>query len=140
MLISTTSAVIEYNKSIFSGHGIPEIVTSDNGPKFSSKQFAEFAQHYNFQHITSKITGKLRVKQTIKSRFKKAEDPSMAMLTGQHHFNAKKSPAELLIRRRLKSPVPMITSILINPKQGDFRVNEKLKAKKKRKNFTSLVL
>ena len=53
-LPSTTSpTVIAVLKSIFARHGIPEIVRSDNGPQFVSREFSMFASSYGFQHITS---------------------------------------------------------------------------------------
>ena len=50
--LSTTilTSIITHLKSIFSRHGIPEIVRSDNEPQYSSEQFAN---HYGFSHITS---------------------------------------------------------------------------------------
>ena len=53
-LTSTTSmSVISALKSVFSRHGIPEIVRSDNGPQYSSAEFMSFASSYGFQHLTS---------------------------------------------------------------------------------------
>ena len=40
-------------KELFSKHGIPETIRSDNGPQFASHQFAEFAKEWNFDHTTS---------------------------------------------------------------------------------------
>ena len=37
----------------FARHGIPEKVVSDNGPQFSSDEFASFAKTRDFKHITS---------------------------------------------------------------------------------------
>ena len=52
-LSSTTSgAVTAAMKSIFSRYGIPEVIRSDNGPQYSSHQFAQFAKFYGFQHVT----------------------------------------------------------------------------------------
>ena len=51
---STTSlSTIAALKSIFSRHGIPEEVRSDNGPQYSSQEFAAFSTAYNFKHATS---------------------------------------------------------------------------------------
>lgn len=48
-LTSTTShSVIEALKPIFSRHGVPETMVSDNGPQYASQEFAEFAQLYDF--------------------------------------------------------------------------------------------
>ena len=52
-LTSTTAAcVITRVKSIFARHGIPEVVTSDNGPQYASKAFEEFSKEYEFVHVT----------------------------------------------------------------------------------------
>ena len=86
-LTSTTSAaVIRTLKSVFSRHGIPETVRSDNGPQYSSKEFAQFASSYEFNHITSsprfpQSNGQAeRMVQTVKRLLKRAGDPYLALL------------------------------------------------------------
>ena len=46
---TTSVAVMEHCKSIFARSGIPEVVLSDNGPQFSSREFEDHC----FTHITS---------------------------------------------------------------------------------------
>ena len=48
----TTKAVIESLKSIFSRHGVPQILMSDNGPQYSSHELAIFTKQYDFSHLT----------------------------------------------------------------------------------------
>ena len=48
-----SSTIISHVKSIFSRHGIPKIVISDNRPQFSSLEFKEFATKLEFTHTTS---------------------------------------------------------------------------------------
>ena len=50
---TTSTAVIEKLKQIFSRHGIPEMIKSDNGPQYSSAEFATFATCWKFPHVTS---------------------------------------------------------------------------------------
>ena len=50
---TTSQGIILALKKIFSQHGIPERVRSDNGPQYSSTEFAKFTSLYGFQHITS---------------------------------------------------------------------------------------
>jgi hypothetical protein len=40
---------------VFAQHGIPEILRSDNGPQYASKEFADFAKSYmyGFEHTMS---------------------------------------------------------------------------------------
>ena len=53
-LMSTTSSnVITALKAVFSRHGLPEVVRSDNGPQISFHDFSRFADTYNFNHVTS---------------------------------------------------------------------------------------
>ena len=78
---TTAETVINHTKSIFSRHGIPQIVVSDNGPQFSCRPFLEFAKKYDFTHLTSspyypKANGAAeRAVQTVKNFMKKTEDP-----------------------------------------------------------------
>ena len=53
-LTTTTSAsVIHALKVIFSRHGIPAVLMSDNGPQYSSQEMKDFSINYNFKHVTS---------------------------------------------------------------------------------------
>ena len=50
---TTSGSVISALKSIFSRHGIPKVVRSNNGPHYSSTEISSFASSYEFQHVTS---------------------------------------------------------------------------------------
>ena len=50
---TTSLAVIKIHKGIFSRHGVPEMLVSNNGPEYSSREFIEFVRTYRFSHITS---------------------------------------------------------------------------------------
>ena len=54
-LLKKTSSrgVIKHIKYIFSMHGIPEIMISDNGPQYILEEFAKFASRYGYFHSTS---------------------------------------------------------------------------------------
>ena len=47
-----SATVITYSKSIFSRHGIPAEVVSDNGPQYSSMEHQAFAETWEFKHTT----------------------------------------------------------------------------------------
>ena len=49
----TTTAVVVALKRVFSGHGIPSILRSDNGPPFTSRKIKQFCESYGIQHETS---------------------------------------------------------------------------------------
>lgn len=49
----TSSEIIGHLKNWFSTHGVPEILESDNGPQYTSKEFKEFRKTWYFQSKTS---------------------------------------------------------------------------------------
>ena len=74
-------------KSIFSCHGLPETLCSDNGPQFSSQETADFITSSNgIQHVTSspyfpQSNGMAeRYVQTAKQLLKQSEDLDTALL------------------------------------------------------------
>lgn len=109
-------------KAIFSRHGILEIVRSDDGPQFSSKEFSTFAEAYGFLHKTSsphypQSNGQVEcMVQTVKHLLKKSADPNLAILA----YRATslpwcgQSPSELLMGRKLHTTVPQ-TAMQLTP-------------------------
>ena len=121
-LRSTTSqSVITALKSAFARHGIPETAVSDNGPQFSSEEFAAFANAYLFTHVMSSprfpaSNGQAeRTVKTVKNLLKDAEDPFLALLSYRSTPLpwCGKSPAELLMGRSLRNTLPQTKDRLI---------------------------
>ena len=48
-----TTTVITKPKANMARYGVPDVVVSDNGPQFSSKQFKTFQTSWQFEHLTS---------------------------------------------------------------------------------------
>ena len=99
---------------------------SDNGPQYSSREFAEFSRLYGFDHITSsplypQANGEVeRAVSTVKSLIGKSEDPYLAMLSYRatplkHGY----SPADLLMGRKLRTTLPTAKSEM-KPKLPDW--------------------
>ncbi|KAI5699155.1 hypothetical protein M8J77_011585 [Diaphorina citri] len=124
-LCSNTSSavVIAHIKSIFARHGIPQIVVSDNGPQFSSREFQQFARTYEFQHITSspryprsngeaESAVKIMKKMLTKCLYDNT-DPYIGMLNLRNTpKNFGPSPAQLLYSRVLNSKIPTQNKLL----------------------------
>ena len=118
---TTSSAVIAALQVVFSRYGIPEVVRSDNGPQYASQEFAQFAQSYGFQHICSspkfpQSNGQVeRTVQTVKQLLKQNADPYKSLL----NYRATpfpwcgRSPAELLMGRRLRTFLPQTDEYLV---------------------------
>ena len=87
MKTTTSASIIEALKTIFSRHGIPESLISDNGPQYASQEFTNIARSYNFCHVMSsphfpQSNGQAeRTVRTIKKLLKESDDPHMALLT-----------------------------------------------------------
>jgi len=83
----TSSDIIIHLKSIFTRHGIPETVVSDNGPQYAAQEFVKFAENQGFTSITSsprypQSNGKAeRAVQTVKNLLKKSADSYNALLS-----------------------------------------------------------
>ena len=129
---SSTKQVVLKLKSIFARHGIPEILMSDNGPQYASLEFKEFAKKWQFSHITSsplyaQSNGLVeRHIQTLKRLMKKCvydnRDIYLALLQYRNTpiSNKIKSPAQLLMSRRLRDNLP-IKNNLLKPNRNNYR-------------------
>ena len=143
-MTSTTSAsTIAALKAIFSRHGIPEVVRSDNGPQYSSQEFAKFSKLYSFKHITSsplypQSNGQAeRTVQTVKKILRQSEDIYKGLLVYRSTPLpwCKLSPAELSMGRRLRTQLPLTDRQLIPQWSylSEFRkLNKKFKKKQER--------
>ena len=118
MTTTTSAAVITALKATFSRHSIPEVLRSDNGPQYTSKEFATFALLYGFQSVTSsprysQSNGQAeRTVQTVKKIIKQSGDRYLALLS----YRATPLPwcnLELLMGRRIRTPLPHVDEQLV---------------------------
>ena len=119
----TAESTITVLKNLFARHGIPQEVVADNMP-FNSRTFKVFANQWDFTVTTSspqypQSNGLVeRHVQTIKHLFKKVcdegGDKQMALLEFRNTAitGIDKSPAQLLMSRRLRASLPMTGKML----------------------------
>ena len=111
-------SVINHLKSTFSRHGIPEIVRSDNGPQFSSADFARFSNSFEFQHLTSspkfpQSNGQVeRMVKTVKEMMQKSYIALLSYRATPLPWCGL-SPAELSMGRKVRTTVPQTNHHLI---------------------------
>ncbi|GAA6090301.1 uncharacterized protein K02A2.6-like [Tachysurus ichikawai] len=89
---TTAKQTIARFKAVFARYGCPEVLVTDNGPQFFYIEFAQFAQDYDFTHVTSPCyphsNGEAeRAIRTVKSLLAKE--------------------GQLLMGRRIRTPVPV---------------------------------
>ena len=121
---TTSTMVIAHLKSILARHGLVSEILTDNGPQFSSQQFAEFAKQYGFKHTTSsplypQSNGKAEngvkiIKKTLIKAMAAKEDPYLAVLAYRATpLECGKSPAELLMNRKLRTTLPVASDLFV---------------------------
>ena len=128
---TTSLDIIASLKLIFSRHGIPDLVRSDNELQYSSLDISKFASFFGFTHITSSPLypqGNYlaeRMVQTVERLLKQSQDPYLAWMS--YHSTSLSwcsfSSAELLIWRRILTTVPQPNQQLIPkwPYMSEFR-------------------
>ena len=121
MLNTTTSAcVIAAIKTVFSRHGVPDELFSDNGPQFRSREFLQFAREWDFVHSTSspyhpQSNGLAEKAVHIAKNILKKEPDNAEMgllIYRSTPLDNGLSPAEMLMGRKLRSNLPISESQL----------------------------
>ena len=127
-IVKSTSAatVIPKLDIMFSEFGVPDVVKSDNGPPFNSKEFASFPDDLGFKH--RKVTPKwaraneeverfLRtVKKVIKTAKLEHKNPKQELnrllrnYRATPHSTTRVAPATALFGRPMKTKIPELTN------------------------------
>lgn len=141
--LSNTRAetVVKATQKHFSTHGIPEQFISDNGPQYVSGEFAQFANRWDFEHVTtspynSKANGKAEATvKKAKNLLRKAEHSNenfhLALLEQRNvpSETTGSSPVQRLMNRRTRTTLPMSASLL-QPRSID-TCKERMKMKQR---------
>ncbi|XP_062523345.1 uncharacterized protein K02A2.6-like [Corticium candelabrum] len=120
-----STTVIHKLKGYFARHGIPDELRSDNGPQFTSKEFARFVHESQFKHTTSsshypqsngKVENSVKLcKALMKKAIRAKSDIYLALLDFRNTPTEKihSSPAQRLFGRRTKTQLSMSKKLLI---------------------------
>lgn len=152
----TTDVVTRHLETIFSRHGCPACVKSDNGAPFSGAQFKEWCQQFNIHH--RKITplwpaGNGECERFMRS-IKKAMRTSVIttgnwrtqLQTFLRHYRATPhsstnvSPAELLFGRKIRTelpklPPPRVENSSLRKCDADAKLSMKENAERRRRSI-----
>ena len=144
-MTKTAKEVIKKLKAHLARHGVPDQLVSDNGQPFASVSFQEFADIYNFEHVTSsptypqsngKVEGAVKTANTLLEKARKSEqDPYLALLDWRNTptETVKTSPVQRLFGRRTKTLLPT-SSRLLKPKIPE-DVDQKIKLEKAKQSL-----
>lgn len=140
MARTTASAVIKVLRETFARFGLPREVVSDNGPPFTSKEYAEFMQNNGIRLSYSAIyhpssngaaEGAVKLcKRAVKKSLRDGQDMEAALQTyllayrNVEHSTTGVSPATLLQKRNLRSRLDAI--------KGDRIVEDRVRSRQKR--------
>ena len=124
MSSTTATTTIKVLREIFSRHGLPETIVSDNGPQFASQEFHKFCTMNGIVHRKSapykpSTNGQAeRIVQVLKSAITQAtvsgEDIDIAvarhMLVYRNtaHSTTGESPSMLLMKRKLRTRLDLL--------------------------------
>jgi hypothetical protein len=121
---STSAVTIEKLRQIFSVHGLPEVIVSDNGTCFTSEEFRQFMQMNGIRHVTSApwhpASNGLaeRAVQTFKTGMKKMSNTPGSLEARLSRFllayrttpqtTTGSTPAELLFKRKVRTRLDLV--------------------------------
>ena len=138
MSTTTTTKTVEVLQVLFAKYGLPEQLVSDNGPQFTSEDFAYFMKANGIKHIRSapyhpSSNGLAeRFVQTFKRAMKSGEKDGQSLSTrlsqfllcyrSTPHATTNVSPGELFLQRKLRTRFDLLKpdlESLVNAKQAD---------------------
>ncbi|CAC5402862.1 unnamed protein product [Mytilus coruscus] len=128
LTLTNTTAIVEALKSIFTTHGIPTILRSDNGRQFSSFEFKKFCIELEIDHQTSSphfqsANGEAeRSLQTVKN------------LWTTPFEGIDLSPSQLLIGRRPRNTLPASRKLLKPNMHNSINVKRHFDREKEKQN------
>ena len=138
----TTKHTIDQLRLVFSQHGLPEEVVSDNGPQFTSNEFTEFISKNGIKHTlvppyhpqrSVRVVKEPLVKQVLEGNTNMSIKHRLANFLLRYcttaHSTTGVTPAELLMRRRLRTRLSLVKPDLAQV------VESKQNKKKKYKDF-----
>ena len=113
----STDEVIQACKKIFSRHGRPMLVHSDNGPQYTSTEFRKFSKEWCSEHTTSspythtcRSNGKAEsAVKIVKKILKTAKDPMRGLIKMEWRASPNRdfaSSSERLFSRKIRTFVP----------------------------------
>ena len=86
----TSKGVIDKLKPHLASDGLPDRITTENGPQFDCREFQQFAEQYQFEHIRAsprypRSNGKTEnsvktAKQILKKAIDAGRDPQLSLL------------------------------------------------------------
>ena len=139
MASTTSTAIVNVLRDIFSRFGLPKTLVSDNGPQFVADEFKAFLQQNGVKHVTSspyhsRTNGLAeRFVRSFKTAMKKCnkvtnKEINLFLITYRitSHATTGETPAILLIGRNLRTRLDLLkpdTSSRVRRKQDNMKLS-----------------
>jgi len=130
-------------------NSIPDVVISDNGPQFTSSEFAQFGREWGFEHRTSspghpqangQAESAVKAAKSILRKAKKSKSDTYLTILAARNTPTEymdSSPAQRLLGRCTKTQLP-ITAGLLKPQHVNTEdINKRIKTLNKSKSTTT---
>jgi hypothetical protein len=124
MKSTVTENVIESLEEIFSRHGLPQTISSDNGPQFVSERFRQYLSDHGIKHrrVTPlwpqangeierqnrSLLKRMKIAQAEGKDWKKEVRTYLTAYRATTHTTTGISPAEVLFGRKMRTKLPDI--------------------------------
>ena len=145
MRSTVASKVISSLEEIFARHGLPESLTSDNGPQFVATEFTEYMEQQGIRHhrVTAKwpqangeverqnssLLKRLQIAHAEKKDWKKELNVYLAAYRSLPHSTTGVTPAELLFGRKIRTKLPGLSEVHVEQEVRDRDNEQKSKSK-----------
>ena len=145
MKSTVASRIIESLEEMFSRHGLPESMTSDNGPQFIASEFAAYMEHQGIRHhrVTAKwpqangevegqnrsLLKRIQIEHAEKKNWKKELKTYLVAYRSLPHPTTGVSPAELLFGRKIRTRLPELNDVHVEHEVRDKDSEQKSKGK-----------
>ena len=138
---TTSLAVIHKTKQHFARFGIPDRVYTDNGPQFDCAEYTRFANHWQFEHLTSSpyhsqsnglVEAAVKTAKTLQRKAAKANQDQWLSFLDYRNTPTEgmdSSPVQRLMSKRTKTRLPIAQHLLEPEIQSDV---ERRRTKKRR--------
>lgn len=143
-MANESEAVVTATKKHFARLEIPDVVLSDNGPQFRAKEYEQFAESWEFSHITSspyhsqgngKAESAVKIAKRLIKKAKEGPDLQLAILNWRNTptEGSMYSPVQKLQSRRTKTLLP--TQCMLQPERITGVTEEIIERRKKAKLY-----
>ncbi|XP_046568676.1 uncharacterized protein K02A2.6-like [Haliotis rubra] len=141
MKSTTAQKTVDVLKGMFSRHGLPVSIYSDNGPQFVSEVMGDYLTDSGIEHhrVTPRwpqangeverqnqsLVKRLKIAHATKQNWKEALQVYVTQYRATLHTVTGKSPAELLFGRKMRTKLPVLI-----PESIDYEVRDRDAEKK----------